>query len=90
MTRASVSLEAVSSSNVDWKKVKSDLREYKAAAGNVSLDSLASYSSVFPGIEGQRAQTGEVRIARILDPDGAKVFYSTEGRRIWWGKGVER
>lgn len=77
--QASVSLEAVSSSNVDWDKDKNALRQYKAATGNVNLDSstapLASYSSVFPGIEGQRAQTEEARIARVLDPDGAKVLY---------------
>ena len=39
------------------------------------LDSLASYSSVFPGIEGQRAQSQEARVARILDPGRAKVVY---------------
>ena len=75
-TSARVSLEAVSSSsNVDWDKVESTLGQYKAAGRGVNLDSLASYSSVFPGIEGQRAQTEEARIAHILDADRAKVDY---------------
>ena len=71
----SVSLEAVSSGNVDWGKVESTLRQYGKKTGNLLLDSLASYSSVFPGIEGQRAQTEEARVARILDAERAKVMY---------------
>ena len=70
------SLEAVSSSNVDWAKVGHALRQYREATkGEVGFDSLASYSSVFPGIEGQRAQTQEAQIARILDADLAATVY---------------
>ena len=73
--QASVSLEAAPSSSVDWRKVEIALRQYEAEGSNPSLDSLASYSSRFPGIRGQRAQTEEARIARVLDPDRAKVDY---------------
>ena len=70
-----VSLETVWSKSTDWTKVENALRHYRTATGSVPVDSLASYSSVFPGIEGQRAQSQEAQVTRALDAERAKVNY---------------
>lgn len=70
-----VSLETVPSESIDWSKVRGALRSYRNDTGIGTFDSLASYSSVFPGIPGQRAQSREARVARALAADQASVSY---------------
>lgn len=72
---ARVSLEAAPSDGFDRSKAANALHQYREATGDMSFDSLASYSSIFPGIVGQRAQTEEARIARILDAENANAEY---------------
>lgn len=74
-THPGFSLESVPRSNVDWDGVETALRQYTKGTDNLGVESLASYSSLFPGIEGQRAQTDAARVARVLNPDGASVIY---------------
>lgn len=70
-----LALEAASAAGVDLREVENALREYRDATGRVALESQASYSSLFPGIEGQRAGSQEARLAWALDEDSAKVTF---------------
>ena len=77
---ASLSLEVVSNKDIDRAKVETALRPY-VRNGRPRLDSLASYSSLFPGIGGQRAQTEQASIARALSPAWASVQYGAPPER---------
>ena len=70
-----VALGVVRASGVDLKAVEKALRQLLEQNGRVDYGVLASYASLFPGIEGQRALSDEAHMARLLDPQGAKLSY---------------
>ena len=83
-----VALQTAPAGGVNSRGVEQALRQYRDATGRVVLESQASYSSLFPGIEGQRAGSREASLAWILDEDWARVEFGRAPETAGGGRGA--
>ena len=64
-----IALEARVAQGIDRAKVVAALRKLDSETRSVEV--LASYSSIFPGIPGQKARSLQAEVSRLLAPPGA-------------------